>query len=148
MKIRAVENGDLDGLSMLFDAYRIFYRKESDAVGAKSFISDRLANKDSKIFVFENDDKALVGFVQLYPLFSSTRMKKLWLLNDLFVDPQFRGKGISVKLIEHAKSLVKESKACGMFLETEKSNLIGNNLYPKTGFRLNEESNFYGWDLE
>ena len=68
----------------------------------------------------ENAEHQLVGFVQLYPLFSSTRMEKLWLLNDLFVDPDYRGKGISKGLINKAKELVEESDACGMFLETEK----------------------------
>jgi ribosomal protein S18 acetylase RimI-like enzyme len=70
-------------------------------------------------------------------------MKKLWLLNDLFVLPQARSKGISGKLIEKAKELVKQSNASGIFLETEKSKMIGNSLYPKTGFELNKESNFY-----
>ena len=81
----------------------------------------------------------------MYPLFSSTRMKKFWLLNDLFVNSNHRGKGVSIGLIEKAKQLVKETNACGMSLETEKSNLIGNNLYPKTGFELNESCNFYEW---
>jgi len=35
-----------------------------------------------------------------------------------------------------------------MFLETEKPNLIGNKLYPKTGFELNEGSNFYEWNTK
>ena len=113
--------------------------------GAQSFIADRLEKKDSEIFVAENDQQELVGFVQLYPLFSSTRMEKLWLLNDLFIDPRYRGKEISVRLIERAKKLVKDSSACAMFLETEKSNIIGNNLYPKTGFKFNKSSNFYEW---
>jgi GNAT superfamily N-acetyltransferase len=73
-------------------------------------------------------------------------MKKIWLLNDLFVHPQFRGKAVSVGLIEKAKELVRETNASGMFLETEKSNLIGNKLYPKTEFELNEGSNFYEWN--
>ena len=96
----------------------------------------------------ENDEQKLAGFVQLYPLFSSTRMKKLWLLNDLFVNSKFRKKGVSIGLIEKAKELVIKSNACGMFLETEKSNLVGNNLYPKTGFALNKDSNFYEWSAE
>jgi len=49
-------------------------------------------------------------------------------------------------LIEKAKNLVEMSDAFGLFLETEKSNLIGNNLYPKAGFKLNEDSNFYEWN--
>jgi len=135
-------------LSELFDAYRMFYRKTTDILGAKTFLKERISNKDSELFVAESADNKLVGFVQLYPLFSSTRMKKFWLLNDLFVHPESRSKGVSIGLIDKAKELVLESKACGMFLETEKSNLIGNKLYPKTGFELNTGSNFYEWNVK
>ncbi|GIR99520.1 MAG: hypothetical protein CM15mP102_03410 [Flavobacteriales bacterium] len=48
-------------------------------------------------------------------------------------------------LIEKSKELVVESKACGMMLETEKSNIIGNKLYPSSGFKKNELCNFYEW---
>jgi len=139
---------DLNQLSELFDAYRMFYRKTTDLEGAKTFLKERISNKDSEIFVAETTENKLVGFVQLYPLFSSTRMKKFWLLNDLFVHPESRGKGVSIGLIEKAKAMVVESKACGMFLETEKSNLIGNKLYPKTGFELNTACNFYEWNVK
>lgn len=147
MNYRKAKDIDLEILSSLFNMYRVFYRKESDLNGAIKFLTERLTHQDSEIFVAENEEKKLTGFVQLYPLFSSTRMKKLWLLNDLFVHPEFRGQGISRGLIERAKKLVVESNACGMFLETEKSNLIGNNLYPKTGFTLNKDSNYYTWDV-
>lgn len=146
MNVREAANKDLAQLCKLFDGYRVFYGKNSDLDGAHDFLSERLKDGDSEIYVCETKDNNLVGFVQLYPLFSSTRMKKMWLLNDLFVSSDFRGKGISIKLIARAKKLVIDSHACAMFLETEKSNLIGNNLYPKTGFKLNEVSNFYEWN--
>ena len=145
MIYRKATDKDLDQISTLFDAYRVFYRKESNLKEVKTFLNERIKNNDSEIFVAEYESE-LVGFVQLYPLFSSTRMKKFWLLNDLFVNSRQRGKGISIGLIERAKQLVKETDACGMYLETEKSNIIGNNLYPKTGFILNESSNFYEWN--
>ena len=148
MNYRKAQNKDLDDLSALFDKYRVFYRKEADIERAKDFLVERISSNDSEIFVAENTESQLIGFVQLYPLFSSTRMEKLWLLNDLFVDPDNRGKGVSIGLINKAKELVKKSDACGMFLETEKSNLIGNNLYPKTGFELNKGANFYEWSIK
>jgi len=147
MNYRKAKNKDINKLAVLFDKYRVFYRKETDIESARSFLADRISNNDSEIFVGENANNELTGFVQLYPLFSSTRMEKLWLLNDLFVDPDFRGKGVSIGLITIAKELVEQSNACGMFLETEKSNLIGNNLYPRTGFKLNQASNYYEWSV-
>ena len=144
MNIREARKSDLDQLSILFDAYRMFYGKESNIDISKNFLESRLSNKDSEVFICEFDN-ILIGFVQLYPLFSSTRVSKYWLLNDLFVDSKYRGKGYSKLLIDKAKELVKKSNACGMMLETEKSNKIGNNLYPKTGFKINNQSNFYEW---
>jgi ribosomal protein S18 acetylase RimI-like enzyme len=137
---------DLDGLSMLFDAYRVFYKNESNLEKARVFLQERITNNESVIFVAE-ENFILTGFVQLYPLFSSTRLKRLWLLNDLFVDPSHRTKGISSALIEEAKKHCKETGACGLTLETDKTNLIGNNLYPKMGFELDISHNFYSWDL-
>ena len=144
MNIREAQPSDLDQLSKLFDSYRMFYGKESNVDISIKFLKSRLINKDSKVFICEVNN-TLTGFVQLYPLFSSTRVSKYWLLNDLFVDNKFRGKGYSKLLIDKAKELVKKSNACGMMLETEKSNKIGNNLYPKTGFKINNQSNFYEW---
>ena len=144
MQVREAKLSDLKNLSVLFNSYRMFYGKESDLKVAEEFLRFRIENKDSKIFICEFNNE-LSGFVQLYPIFSSTRVSKYWLLNDLFVDINKRGKGYSKLLIERSKELVIESKACGMMLETAKSNDIGNLLYPSTGFKKNELCNFYEW---
>ncbi|MEN4762345.1 GNAT family N-acetyltransferase [Chryseobacterium sp. C39-AII1] len=141
---RKVEIKDIDQLAELFDQYRIFYHKDSDISAAKKFLTERIENKDSEIFVAESEGE-LVGFVQLYPLFSSTRMKRYWLLNDLYVNGNHRGKGFSKKLIEDSKELAKFTDAAGILLETGKSNDIGNQLYPSCGFEIYDEVNFYEW---
>lgn len=146
MKIRKISINDIKQLSKLFDNYRIFYGKEPDLQGSEKFLNERIENNESEIFVTENEKDELIGFVQLYPIFSSTRMKRLWLLNDLFVEDSYRGRGISVLLIEEAKKLCSETNACGLILETAKSNAIGNKLYPKMGFSLDMEHNYYSWD--
>ncbi len=135
---------DLLQLAELFDQYRVFYHKASDIPAAENFLKQRIENKDSEIFVAESEGK-LTGFVQLYPLFSSTRMKRYWLLNDLYVNKNYRGKGFSKKLIEEAKQLAKSTDASGVLLETGKSNDIGNQLYPSCGFEIYDEVNFYEW---
>jgi GNAT superfamily N-acetyltransferase len=137
---------DLNQLSVLFDEYRIFYACESNIQSAANFLGDRIRNKESVIIVAENENQILTGFVQLYPIFSSTRMKRLWLLNDLYVNPAFRGQHISVQLINRAKELARETNACGLILETAMSNDIGNKLYPKTGFFIDNEHHYYYWN--
>jgi GNAT superfamily N-acetyltransferase len=138
---------DIEQLAILFDAYRIFYEKESDIAGAIQFLKERLSNKECVIYIAFDNDNSFTGFVQLYPLFSSTRMKRLWLLNDLYVNATYRGKGFGEALIEKAKELAKLTNACGLVLETAKTNTIGNMLYKKTEWILDVEHNFYSWEL-
>jgi len=145
--IRRATTNDLPQLSQLFDAYRVFYRKPSDITRASNFLNERMKENDSVVFV-DDENGTLTGFTQLYPQFSSTRMQRSWLLNDLYVQPSFRGKGISKKLIEAAKQLARETNAAGLLLETEKTNKTGNQLYPSAGFVLYNETNFYWWDAK
>lgn len=135
---------DLDEAADLFNQYRVFYRQESDYEKGKCFLKERLLNNESDIFLAFTDGKA-VGFVQLYKLFHYIKLQKQWLLSDLFVHPDYRGKGISVSLIDRSKQWCVETNACGLMLETEKTNLVGNNLYPRCGFEVDSLHNYYHW---
>ncbi len=146
-KVRKATIDDIAQLAGLFDAYRVFYEKDSDKEGAEAFLTARILNNESEIFVAMDQIKTLTGFVQLYPIFSSTRMQRLWLLNDLFVKPEFRGQGFSIALIESAKTLCRNTNACGLLLETAKTNTIGNRLYPRTDFILDKDHNYYTWEV-
>ncbi len=146
MIIRRATLLDLDQLVILFEAYRVWYRKEADPEKARQFLKERLILKDSVILLALHEGQA-VGFTQLYPSFSSTRMARLWILNDLFITESHRGHKHSTLLIDAVKTHCKETDGCGILLETEVSNTIGNKLYLKTGFQL-EENNFYYWNLK
>lgn len=146
MKISKATINDIDQLVHLFDEYRIFYKKESDLNNIKAFLSERINNNDSVIFVARSNDGVLMGFVQLYPLFSSVQMKRLWLLNDLYVTLKFRRLKVALMLIDSAKQMASETNSAGLLLETAKSNVAGNNLYLKTDFTLDTDHNYYFWD--
>lgn len=148
IEIRRATINDIKTLTTLFDNYRIFYKKVSDIENAEKFVSERLIQEDSVFYVGVNESSSIVGFVQLYPIFSSTKMQRLWLLNDLYVDENHRGKGISKELIQASKKLCDETNACGLLLETAKSNDIGNELYPNTEFSLDIAHNHYYWDRQ
>lgn len=143
--IRQALSADLEQIAALFDLYRVWYDRESDQVAAKDFIKARLGNKDSEIIVAD-ENGTLVGFTQLYPQFSSIRMKRSWLLNDLYVLETHRRLGVSKELISAAKQLAKDTGAAGLLLETDKTNMIGNKLYPEVGFELYNHANFYWWE--
>ncbi|MBL0287032.1 MAG: GNAT family N-acetyltransferase [Bacteroidetes bacterium] len=143
--IKRASISDLDELVGLFDQYRIFYQKETNLSGAYQFLKERIEKNESTIFLALNEQRKAIGFTQLYPYFSSTRMSRLLLLNDLYVDPNFRGKGYSKMLIQAAKEYAMENQSVGLLLETAKSNEIGNNLYPSVGFELDNDHNYYFW---
>jgi GNAT superfamily N-acetyltransferase len=146
MIIQTASLAHLTELSLLFDQYRIFYGKTSNTTAAQSFLTDRITRQESIIFIAYANDEQAVGFTQLYPIFSSTRMARLWLLNDLYVAPDYRGRGYSLALIDAAKAHAISTNAVGLTLETTKTNEIGNQLYPRTGFFLDSEHHFYSWD--
>lgn len=89
---------DLDRLVPLFDAYRQFYGQQSDHSLARQFLSDRLTRNESVVLVAENDDGAAVGFVQLFPTFSSILASPMYLLSDLYVTPHARQQGVGTLL--------------------------------------------------
>jgi ribosomal protein S18 acetylase RimI-like enzyme len=137
--VRQAGPGDVEQLAPLFDAYRQFYQQSSDVALARDFLAERLSRAESVVFVAERDGRA-VGFVQLYPLFSSTaaRPRRLWLLNDLFVSPDVRGGGVGRALMERARRLAEETGAVGLELVTAVTNRGAQRLYESLGYRLDD----------
>lgn len=139
-----VSMAQLEDAALLFDMYRVFYRQPADLARGRQFLADRIQNQESDIFLAYVDGQA-VGFVQLYGLFHYIKLEKQLLLSDLFVHPDYRGLGLSVMLIDRAKAFCDEVGACGLMLETEKTNDIGNKLYPRCGFEYDALHNYYYW---
>ncbi|MBD7944003.1 MULTISPECIES: GNAT family N-acetyltransferase [Psychrobacillus] len=135
---------DLEGMSNLFNLYRIFYQQESDIEGAKTYIKKRLVNEDSVIFVVR-DREVYVGFTQLYPTFSSVSMKRTWILNDLYVDKTARKKGVGEMLLQKAKDYAIETGAKSISLSTAIDNYAAQRLYEKSGYT--KDSQFYQYEL-
>lgn len=129
---------DAERVALLFDAYRQFYKQKSDLAGAQAFLSERLKRDESVIFLALAGDKA-VGFVQLYPCFSSTAMKRMWILNDLFVTPETRRGGAAKALMARARQWALETKADGLWLETAVDNHPAQRLYERMGWKRDND---------
>jgi len=135
---------DLEGVSNLFNLYRVFYQQSSDLDGAKNYIKSRLESKDSVIFIVK-DKQEYVGFTQLYPTFSSISMKRSWILNDLYVDGQARKQGIGEMLLHKAKDFAIQTGANNLSLSTAPDNYSAQRLYEKLGYKRDEQ--FYHYEL-
>ena len=145
MEIYQATIEDLEGVSDLFNLYRIFYQQASDIEGAKTYIKNRLESKDAVIFVVK-DEQDYVGFTQLYPTFSSISMKRAWILNDLYVDAESRNQGIGEMLLHKAKDFAIETGAKSISLETAPDNYAAQRLYEKNEYK--KDSQFYHYELD
>ena len=131
----------LEDIIPLFDGYRVFYKQHSDTEGARQFLIERFKDKDSIIFIAYSKDKA-VGFTQLYPLHSSVSMQPMYLLNDLFVDANYRGQGVGEALIEKAKLLCVSENNKGLAIQTALDN-PAQYLYERLGFERDTDLQFF-----
>ncbi|UJF20627.1 GNAT family N-acetyltransferase [Shewanella sp. OMA3-2] len=118
MQIRLASNIDLQPLSHIFDQYRQSCEQLSDINGCYSFLSQRLSENDSIIFV-ALEDGHLLGFIQLYPSFSSLMLQPVWFFDDAFVLPQYRNKGIASQMIARARVLAKSAQVALVDRHTE-----------------------------
>jgi GNAT superfamily N-acetyltransferase len=148
MKIIQASIKELDIAADLFNEYRVFYGKPSDVEASRKFLADRINQNESVIYIAYDENGVGIGFTQLYPLFSSTRLSKLWLLNDLYVNEKFRKKGVAEALLEKAKLLAIETGSCGLTLETANNNLPAQKLYEKNGWQRDEEHTFFSWEIK
>jgi GNAT superfamily N-acetyltransferase len=133
-----------DAVATLFDLYRQFYEQRPDLEGARRFIRERLERGESVIFLAFDRGRA-VGFTQLYPSFSSVSMRRLWILNDLYVAAEARTLGAGRALLGRARAFAVETGAKGLELATATDNLTAQRLYEKTGWKKDLE--FFHYSL-
>ena len=139
--IKATLN-ELADVVPLFDQYRQFYQQPSDPVGAEAFLRARLVGGESAIFIAYREGKA-VGFVQLYPLFSSVAMQRTWCLNDLFVAPAHGRCGVATALMAAARDWGQATGAKSLALATARDNQPAKRLYEGLGYQLDRVFDHY-----
>jgi GNAT superfamily N-acetyltransferase len=144
MIIRKVTIKDLDAVAVLFDQYRIFYKQPSNIPAAKQFLTDRINHHESVIFIALLDNK-IVGFTQLYPVFSSVGMKRCWVLNDLFVGEEARGSGVADGLLKAAQEMGAETGSRWLVLQTATNNYRAQKVYERNGWKKEEDFFSYNY---
>jgi ribosomal protein S18 acetylase RimI-like enzyme len=137
--IREAGLPDLDTVAPLFDAYRQFYRKPADLALARRFLSERLERHESTILLATRPDGSAVGFVQLYPSFSSGSAAPILILNDLYVVPEARRNGVGAQLLLAAAEIGRARGAVRMTLSTELTNASAQALYRAEGWKLDTD---------
>ncbi|MDT9718845.1 GNAT family N-acetyltransferase [Paenibacillus sp. ClWae2A] len=146
-RIRQADLPDCNEVGRLFNEYRMFYNQNADIEAARQYIRERMERHESVILVAEPDPNSkgqnCTGFVQLYPSFSSVSMGPIWVLNDLFVYPDYRQQGIARKLLQAAKRLASERGVLRISLSTELSNTQAQALYESEGYARDTKFMYY-----
>ena len=107
----------------------------------------RMEQHESVLFLAENESGKALGFTQLYPTFSSVRMKPVWILNDLFVARNARKLGVANALMEAAEQWARVQGAAGLELATAKDNITAKSVYDARQWKLDEAYDHYSITL-
>jgi len=135
--VRRASLEDLARVAPLFDAYRQFYEQPTDLARSQEFLHDRLSRKESVVLVAE-EAGAPLGFVQLYPMFSSVSLGPIYVLNDLFVVPGARKRGVGRRLLAAAREIGASAGAHYLELSTAVDN-PAQRLYEASEWALDRE---------
>ncbi len=142
MNVVRVPGPDVSQAAPLFAEYREFYGEPYDLDLATAFLTERLARKES-IVLIALDGETPVGFTQIYPSFSSTRLAPIWILNDLFVAEAARGTGAVDALLDSAATLAKEAGAIAIELATTHTNLRAQSVYDRHSYQPDDHYKHY-----
>ncbi len=148
--ISKATSNDINQVSRLFDLYRQFYEQGPDLALAQRYISEQITNDSSVIFIAwigESEDRRAVGFTQLYSTFCSVEASPIWVLYDLYVEEDRRGKGIGKSLMQQAHQMAAESDASRIDLETAFDNVSAQALYESLGYEKDNEFYKYSFEL-
>jgi GNAT superfamily N-acetyltransferase len=135
----------------VFDLYRQFYGAEPNVEASIFFIAERLRANDAAIFAarIEGTPSSRVdGFIQLLPKFSTARMRRDWILNDLYVRDDVRRKGVAKALMREAEAFAKRTGAGRLQLKTQTANAPARALYERLGWRQDTEFVTYLRDVK
>ena len=140
--IRKLEQKDKENWAKLYNSYAEFYKVPMNTAILNtlwSWIHDK--NHIVNGICFELNGKIL-GIAHYRTMPRPLKGKNIGFLDDLFVEPEFRGQKIAQKLITHLKSLSKSNGWDAIRWTTHSSNKIAKKLYDKiannTGFDLYE----------
>jgi len=79
-------------------------------------------------------DDQPAGLVNCFEVFSTFRCKPIVNIHDVVVARDFRGLGVSQKMMEAVAQIAKERGACKLTLEVLEGNQVAQNAYKKQGF--------------
>ena len=127
--IRAIEEKDKDQWLKLWAGYLEFY-KSTISPEQTELTWKRLINNELKMFGFvAESEEGVIGFTHCLFRPSTWTQTDYCYLEDLFVDPNIRGKGIGRALMNKVFELAKEKNSKRVYWTTQEFNKTARVLY-------------------
>lgn len=142
ISIRQAVLAEIDELALLFDQYRQFQGQPTDLVAAREFLRARFDHGESIIFL-AHDGKQSIGFAQLYPSFSSVALRRVFILNDLFVAEVGRRQNVATRLLAAVEEYAWALDASRVTLNVARSNTPAQALYEARGWQQDDHFFMY-----
>ena len=129
LTIRAIEEKDKDQWLKLWAGYLEFY-KSTISSEQTELTWKRLINNELKMFGFvAESEEGIIGFTHCLFRPSTWTETDYCYLEDLFVDPNIRGKGIGRALMNKVVELAKEKNSKRVYWTTQEFNKTARVLY-------------------
>ncbi|MDU0112126.1 GNAT family N-acetyltransferase [Psychrosphaera aquimarina] len=93
-----------------------------------------LINTPNAVSVLCYVDGKPAGLINCFQGFSTFKCKPILNIHDVTVNSEFRGLGLSMKMMEKVESIAKERGVCKLTLEVLEGNAVAKNAYIKFGF--------------
>jgi GNAT superfamily N-acetyltransferase len=129
LTIRAIEEKDKDQWLKLWAGYLEFY-KSTISSEQTELTWKRLINNELKMFGFvAESEEGVIGFTHCLFRPSTWTETDYCYLEDLFVDPSIRGKGVGRALMNKVVELAKEKNSKRVYWTTQEFNKTARVLY-------------------
>jgi GNAT superfamily N-acetyltransferase len=139
LSVEPASQAQLERLLPMIAAYQRFYAvEEVDAVRNRAFFARFIAPSDDGMLLGAWHGDELAGYACLYWSFTSLVPAETVLMNDLFVDPAMRGKGVGRALIEASAAIARKRGAHHLQWMTAPNNETAQRLYDTTSAKRSE----------
>jgi GNAT superfamily N-acetyltransferase len=139
--ITRVGRPDLDDLLPLMRGYCEFYQAGPSDAALRALSLTLIESPDTtgiQLIARDDDDGTAIGFATLYWTFSTLAASAIGIMNDLYVDPEVRSKGVGAALIAACETECAARDLRVMEWETARSNTRAQALYERFGAEHSE----------
>ena len=135
-RVRQVRAGDhaFAAVVELFDRYRVHYGQPADRGASATWLAEATTTGPMGAYL-ATVDHAPAGICLVAVLPASLALGELWMVRDLYVDPQWRGTGVARAMLDAVRAAAEERGALRLTLHTEDDNEAALRLYERYGFR-------------